>query len=458
MASEEPLRSVHTSNFPDILNQLGISLAVSTYQAGKLILLRADGQALNTHFRMFKKPMGMAASHEKLTIGTEWHIQELRNIPAVSQRLDPPNKHDACFLPRRSHVTGDIDIHEMAYVGDELWFVNTRFSCLCTLDEISSFVPRWRPPFISGYALEDRCHLNGLAVVDNRPKYVTALGETDEVEGWRKNKASGGILIDVETNEILCRGLSMPHSPRWYDNRLWVLESGKGNLSTVNPQTSEVTAVATLPGFTRGLDFIGRWAFIGLSQVRETAVFSGIPITESLQERISGVWMVDIHTGDIVAFLRFEDLIQEIFAVQILHGIRFPEVVDPDNEILANSYSLPDEALKDVVQPSDQPTTVPTNVGTNPVEQQQNTPDASFQAGCDAYNAEKFDEAIKHFEQCLSQKSDYVPAIYNLGVIHREHESWEVAEKYFNQALDIQSDHVDALNNLGIVYHSGRPP
>lgn len=343
-----PLRSVHTSNFTDIIEQLGISLVVSTYQAGKLIVVRADNGKLNTHFRVFQKPMGLAADRGRLAVGTAYQIWELRNVPAVAQKLEPTGKHDACYLPRNIQVTGDIDIHEMAYGKDELWFVNTRFSCLCTLDKAHSFIPRWRPPFVTALALEDRCHLNGLGMVEGRPKYVTALGETSDREGWRENKAEGGILIDVESNEILQRGLSMPHSPRWYGEKLWLLESGNGSLATVDLSSGERQTVAELPGFTRGLDFYGPLAFIGLSQVRETAVFSGIPITERQKERICGVWVVNIQSGETVAFLKFEDAVQEIFAVRVLPGIRFPEIIDFDEELLASTYALPDEALAEV--------------------------------------------------------------------------------------------------------------
>ena len=344
-----PLRSVHTSNLPEILSQLNISLAVSTYQAGKVILVRNDGGKINTHFRNFAKPMGIAADYSRLTIGGTNTVWYYRNMPAVAAKLDPPGKHDACYLPRRIHVTGDIDIHEMAWsADDELWLVNTRFCCLCTLDHDHSFVPRWRPHFVSALAPQDRCHLNGLAMVNGRPKYVTALGETDTAGGWRENKANGGLLMDVESNEILLRGLSMPHSPRWYNDKLWFLESGEGSLSLVDLDNKTHEIIATVPGFTRGIDFIGPLAFIGLSQVRESAVFSGIPLVDRLEERTCGVWVVNMQTGETVAFLRFEEGVQEIFAVQILHNAHFPEMMEWTDEKLAHSYVIPDEALADV--------------------------------------------------------------------------------------------------------------
>lgn len=241
----------------------------------------------------------------------------------------------------------------MAYDrDDQLWLVNTRFCCLCTLDAAHSFYPRWRPPFVSALAPEDRCHLNGIAMREGRPRYVTALGETDTTGGWRENKASGGLLIDIESNEILLRGLSMPHSPRLYQDKLWLLESGQGSLAVVDLRARTWRTIAEMPGFTRGIDFFGPLAFIGLSQVRESAVFSGIPLVQRLKERTCGVWVVHIETGETIGFLRFEAGVQEIFAVQILRGTRYPEVLEWDDEHLANSYVLPDEALAQVVLPT----------------------------------------------------------------------------------------------------------
>jgi len=193
---------------------------------------------------------------------------------------------------------------------------------------------------------DDRCHLNGLCLLNGRPKYVTALGETDK--GWRENKAKGGILMDIETNQILRRGLSMPHSPRWYGNRLWLLESGNGSLATLDLASGQLNTIAQLPCFTRGIDFCGNLAFLGLSQVRESALFSGIPLTERIEERTCGVWVVNLQTGKTVAFLRFEQAVQEIFAVSVLHDIRYPELLAWDDKLIANSYMLPDAALKDV--------------------------------------------------------------------------------------------------------------
>src|SRR5204863_613013 len=202
----------------------------------------------------------------------------------------------------------------------ELWMVNTRFSALCTLDADSSFVPRWRPPFVTQLAAEDRCHLNGMAIVDDRVRYVTALGDTNIAGGWRENKARGGLLLDVDSGATVLRGLSMPHSPRQYDGRFFILESGKGTIAAADLRSGRVETIAQLPGFTRGLAFAGPYAFVGLSQVRESNVFGDIPLTDRVAERECAVYAIDLRSGNVAAFLRFEGDVREIFDVQVLHG------------------------------------------------------------------------------------------------------------------------------------------
>jgi uncharacterized protein (TIGR03032 family) len=339
-------RSVNTGNLPEILNQIGSSLVLTTYQTGKLICARRVGNGLNTHFRNLETPMGIARSGGKLAVGTQSQVIEYHNLPQVIDKLAPgPEPYDACFVPRRTHYTGDIRIHDIAYAAGELWMVATRFSCLATLDDEHSFVPRWRPPFISALAAEDRCHLNGLCVIDDVPRFVTALGVTDTAGGWRERKADGGIVMDIESSEVVVSGLSMPHSPRWYRDKLWLLESGQGTLATADLDTGKVETVLELPGFTRGLAFAGPLAFVGLSQVREATTFGGLPLTGRLEERQCGVWIVNIETGESIGFLRFEDLVQEIFDVSVLPNLRFPEFAEHGSDAVNLSYVVPEKAL-----------------------------------------------------------------------------------------------------------------
>ncbi|MTD44752.1 TIGR03032 family protein [Conexibacter sp. W3-3-2] len=333
--------STYTPSMAAALRALGGALLVSTYQSGRLVCLRATDDGLNTHFRPVDKPMGIAVGPGRFSLGTRTEIWDLRDVPGIAAHLDPPGAHDACFLPRHRHVTGDVAVHEMGFAGGELWLVATAFSCLATLDADHSIVPRWTPPWISAVAAGDRCHLNGMCVVDDRVRYVTALGRTDEPRGWHAGKATGGVLYDVVAEEVVAAGLSMPHSPRVWDDRLWVLQSGLGALGVVDPADGTVEVVCELPGFTRGLTIVGGYAFVGLSQIRETSTFGDLPVVQRLDERQSGVWMVDLRSGAIAGFLRFEDLVQEVFDVALLPGTRYPEIADPSSTAVARTVQLP---------------------------------------------------------------------------------------------------------------------
>ena len=160
---------------------------------------------------------------------------------------------------------------------------------------------------------------------------------------------AGGVVIDVPSGQAIVRGLSMPHSPRWHQGKLWVLESGNGGFGTVDERSGTYQEICRLPGFSRGLDFAGPYAFIGLSQVRESATFSGIAIAEMKQEdRCCGVWVVDTRNGQIVGFVKFTDAVQEVFAVQVMADMLWPDVLSEDAKRIAESYELPDEAMNQV--------------------------------------------------------------------------------------------------------------
>jgi uncharacterized protein (TIGR03032 family) len=346
---------------------------VTTYQANKVLVVRAARGGLSTLVRTFERPMGLAVDGRRMALGTRDQIWFLRNAPDIAPRVEPPGVHDACYLPRSAHVTGDIGVHEMAWGGDGgrfckpsaereedhdgrfakpsceqvLWIVNTRFSCLCTLDPDYSFVPRWRPPFITALVAEDRCHLNGLAMARDdegryaKPSYVTALGTTDTANGWRQDKASGGCLMDVCSGTIVARGLCMPHSPRCHDGRLWLLESGTGQLALIDPASGRRQVVSEMPGFARGLAFAGPYAFVGLSKIRPTSAMDGVPLAERRDKLKCGVAVVDLRSGRVTAFLEFQTAVEEIFDVQVLGGWRFPEVIGFQKETVQHMFIIP---------------------------------------------------------------------------------------------------------------------
>jgi uncharacterized protein (TIGR03032 family) len=323
------IRHEYTRSLPPLLSQLGVSLLVSTYQAGKVVAVGVAQGELALSYHNFERAMGLAVKPDALAVAARAQVWLLHAAPDLAARVEPAGRHDACFLTRSSHFTGEVQAHELAWAGDELWLVNTAFSCLCTFDGRHSFVPHWRPPFVSTLAADDRCHLNGLAVAEGAPKYVTALAEADAPQGWRADKVRSGCLIDVASSETVARGFAMPHSPRVHGGRVWMLHSGAGQLVLVDPVRGRAETVTELPGYTRGLALYDRFAFVGLSKIRETATFGGMPIAARRPELKCGVGVVDLGTGRLVAHLEFLTGVEEIFDVQVVPFCHCPALSGP---------------------------------------------------------------------------------------------------------------------------------
>jgi uncharacterized protein (TIGR03032 family) len=333
--------------FADWLRDSGGALAITTYQAGKVAIVSWDRDVapgrLSLLLREFPKPMGLAVSGRRMALATRNAVFQLANAPLLApDYLESGPHYDALWLPRVAHFTGDLNVHDLAYGRDDLWLVNTRFSCLSLLSEEFSFQPRWRPKFVSQTAPEDRCHLNGLAIVDGRPKYVTALGESDTPGGWRENKASGGVLIDIESNEIVLRGLAMPHSPRWHDGQLFVLNSGTGELWRLDATNGTHDIVCALPGYLRGLCFVGPFALVGLCQIRERHIFGGLPVQNNSQSLKCGVAVVDTRSGQMIGLFEFTAGVEEIYEVQFLPGTSRPMILNLDKEATRQAFTAPE--------------------------------------------------------------------------------------------------------------------
>ena len=317
---EKALREVryeYSNNLAGILARLNISLFFSTYQAGKLGVITAKDNSLNISFHNFERVMGMAINPTQMAVGGKDWVYFLKNDAKLAPQIEPPGSHDACFLTRGAQYTGDISIHDLAWGDRELWMVNTRFSCLCTLTNNYNFLPQWQPSFISAIAPEDRCHLNGLAMVNGIPKYVTVLGRKDSAGGWRDDKATGGCILEVPSSKVIADGLSMPHSPRVARNSLWVLNSGYGEITKVNIASGKQEKIVSLPGYTRGLALMGKYAFVGLSKIRETAIFGNLPICDRFDDLKCGVAVVDLQSRQMISCLEFHEGIDEIFDIQI---------------------------------------------------------------------------------------------------------------------------------------------
>lgn len=320
-------------HFPDWLAATGGAIAFTTYQAGKLFLLgvKPDGR-LSIFERTFARSMGLAVSADgrTLALATQHQIHRFDNIMLAGQVSS--DGFDAVYAPHVGWVTGDLDAHDVGFGADgRPLFVNTLFSCIATVSDAHSFKPVWKPAFISRLAAEDRCHLNGMALENGEPRYVTAVSRSDVGDGWRDRRVDGGIVIDVRSQEIVAEGLSMPHSPRLHQGRLWLLNSGAGEFGYVDLETGRFEGVAFCPGYARGLAFTGDFALIGLSLGRENRTFSGLPLEKALQSRDAaprcGLAVIDLTKGDMVGWVRVEGLVHELYDVGLLPNIRRPSLI-----------------------------------------------------------------------------------------------------------------------------------
>jgi uncharacterized protein (TIGR03032 family) len=332
--------------FPEWLADSGGSLVVSTYQAGKVAMIGWDGRQVTLLMRQFDKPLGVAVEGSRIALATRYDVTLFANAPLLATEYleDQPGRYDALYLPRATYHTGDLHAHDVVFQSGEVLLVNTRFSCLARLTSAHNFLPVWRPSFVTDLVPEDRCHLNGVALVEGRPKYVTALGTTDVPGAWRANKAAGGVLVDIDSGQIVLGGMSMPHSPRWHDGRLWVLNSGTGEVWRVEPSGGRFEVVCGLPGYLRGLCFVGPYALVGLCKIRERHIFGGLPIQQRCEKLLCGVAVVDLRSGAVPAMFEFTAGCEELYDVQFLPGIRRPMILNLDNPAVRQAMTNPDSS------------------------------------------------------------------------------------------------------------------
>lgn len=320
--------------FSEWLARVDASIALTTYQAGRLFFIgrKPDG-SVRAHERMIEQCQGLWTDGQSLWTSGLWTLWRFSNDLRPGEVT--ATGADRRFVPREARVTGRIDMHDIG-IGDvdgspRPIFVNTLHSCLATVADDASFRPLWWPPFISRLAAEDRCHMNGLAMANGRPAYVSAVSASDVADGWRDHRRDGGVVIDVASGERIAGGLSMPHSPRLYDGRLWILNSGTGEFGVIDRDSGAFTTVCFCPGYARGLAFVGRYAIIGLSRPRHNQTFEGLPLEGRLAGKGAiprcGLIVVDLDAGTIVEWLRFQHTVDELYDVAMLSGVRQAEAV-----------------------------------------------------------------------------------------------------------------------------------
>jgi len=345
-ARKEGFRIDVSRGFSKWLEDHKAGLAITTYRVGKVMFFGLDEeQGLWVFNRNVGRCLGLSSDETGFWVSSDTQLLRFENLVREGQLGQ--GGCDAYFAPRTSYYTGDLDIHDLAMDKDgSPVFVNTLFNCLAKPSAKHSFELVWQPPFITDLVAEDRCHLNGLAMRDGVPRYVTMVSQTDVYNGWRGHRDDGGVVMDVTTNKVICEGLSMPHSPRWHDGKLWLHNSGTGEFGHVDMKKKKFVPLAFCPGYLRGLDFIGDHAVVGLSKPRdENKTFTGLALDDRMKEKKveaqAGLYFIDLKTGAITHSLVFEGIVDELYDVSVLNGVRKPGALGPLGEELKTVISLP---------------------------------------------------------------------------------------------------------------------
>lgn len=341
-----PFALTHTPQVPELLHRLGVTLALSTYQAGKLIFLSArDEESLVQLPRTFRKPMGIAEdpAGDRLALACRDEVVVFANSPELARHHPrAPGRYDALYVPRVTYHTGALDVHDLNF-GDDgrtLYAVNTRFSCLVTIDDRYSFTPYWRPGFISRLSSDDRCHLNGMAMAGGRPRYATSFSQTDTPAGWRPTVTTSGTVFDVPSGEVVATGLAMPHSPRLYHGELYVLLSATGEVARVDVTTGRVDVVRKIGGFVRGMALAGDYLFVGVSKLREKSSTFGHLDVAKLKNQ-AGIKIIHLPTGALVGEISYLASVDEIYDVHVLTGKRRPNILNTLTDDFRAALSTP---------------------------------------------------------------------------------------------------------------------
>ncbi len=342
-----PFSCTYSAQVPELLQRLNCTLAISTYQAGKLVFISALNESKIIQLpRTFEKPMGIAHDYDKdkLAVACKDEVIVFANSKDLAKHYPKsPNKYDALYMPRLTYHTGTLDIHDLNFgLNNVLYGVNTLFSSLIKLDDDYNFTPIWQPKFIDKVVAEDRCHLNGMAMLDGKPKYVTAFGQGNSLQSWRETVTTGGVIIDVDTDEIIIDGLAMPHTPRIFNGELYTLLSATGELIKVNKENGTFEVIVKLDGFVRGMDLHQDYLFIGLSKLREnSSTFAKL----NLKANEAGIMIVHLPTGSIAGKITYQTSLDEIYDVHVLPGKSRPNIMNTIRPEYKEGVTTPDSTF-----------------------------------------------------------------------------------------------------------------
>ncbi|MET4896572.1 TIGR03032 family protein [Sphingomonadaceae bacterium jetA1] len=333
-----------TDGFVGLLEQLGCSLIISSYQASAVMIVGSlgDGRPVQS-FAHFPAAMGLALDGDRLAVAMRSEVAILSNVRSLARtKPGAENIYGGYFVVRQRHVTGESAIHDMVFDGPDVIAVNTNYSCLCRLDGFHNFTPIWKPPFVSALSPDDLCHLNGMAIEQGRIRYVTALGQTDTPRGWHAGRYKGGVVLEVPGGRAVASGLCMPHSPRIIAGRLLLTEAGIGAIVEIDRATRKKRVIGTLPGFARGLAELGGYLFVGLSLPRGVQPFKDLPVAASGEPLMCGVAALRADTGEAVGMLTYTGGCTEIHDIQITTRARVMGISDLDGDATQTAIDLPD--------------------------------------------------------------------------------------------------------------------
>ena len=435
--TQTPLQISYSRNFLEWLNLQQISLAFTTYQTNRLFLLgiKPDGK-LSAFERLFERAMGLAATEDRLYLATRYQIWQFDN----NLRHGEFYKYfDKVYIPHVGYTTGDLDIHDITVDSEgNLVFVNTLYNCLATLSDSYSFKALWQPKFISKLAAEDRCHLNGLAMLEGKPGYVSAVSQSDMTDGWRDNRRDGGCIIEVSSHEIICNSLSMPHSPRYYQGKLWVLNSGRGEFGYINFDSGKFEPITFCPGYPRGLAFYDSYAVIGISKPRDQT-FTGLDLDNLLTEKKinprCGLLVINLQTGDIVHWLWLEGVVTELYDVQVLPNVRCGMSLGFKTDEIAQMITFETLESKTITK-----------------HNSLDTAQKSLEIAKELKKVGKIDQAITNLRQAIELKPNFAAAYNNLGTILQTQEKFAEAKQCYEKVLQINPNIAQTHSNLATIW------
>ncbi|WP_462157484.1 TIGR03032 family protein [Pseudoalteromonas sp. GB56] len=310
----------YSKNIPELMRRLNISVMFTTYQADRVVLLNSSDSGLKCLVRYFPRPMGIALNDDLLAIAMKDQVTTFKQSSKLAfEYPNKPGQYDSIFFPLSVHFTGKIDAHDVSFSNEGLVVVSTAYNCISKVGGTFGFEPLWKPDFIDEVFPTDKCHLNGMAIDENGElALATAFSETNVYFGWKQTNQNG-LLFDLRNNTVVCRDLQMPHSPRVFNGDIYLLESLAETLVRIDRETGMKEVLYKFTGFARGMNLIGKYAFIGISKFREESL-RNLSINIDNSNVVPSIVVFDLSKNTVIGEIQFHSDIEEIYDVVCVKG------------------------------------------------------------------------------------------------------------------------------------------